>query len=106
MVTFKGPPHMLVTLNPPIGNIKRVRFDANGEFSTENERVIKRFHHRFDSLPASKGTEEQAIEGIEEGDQLDSREPLKHYRCNQCDFSSENKGVLLSHKKENHQKES
>lgn len=104
MVTFKGTPNMLVVLNPPIGTIKHVRFDANGEFTTDNERMIKRFHHKFDSIPA-KGRQlsEELMEDIELQDH--GQPNVKQYRCNKCDFISENKGDLLSHKKSEHPKE-
>lgn len=103
MVTFLGTPNMLVRLVPPIGNIKHIRFDPKGEFTTENERMIQRFHHKFDSLPAigKKPTEEMT-------DDLELQltpEPVKQYHCNQCEFASENKGFLLAHKKQEHPKE-
>lgn len=104
MVTFVGTPNMLVRLVPPIGNIKHIRFDQNGEFTTENERMIQRFHHKFDSVPAEgkEATEEMT-------DDLELQEIVqpttKQYNCNQCEFTSENKGVLLAHKKSEHPKE-
>jgi len=50
---------MLVRFNPPIGNIKYVRFDENGEFKTDNERIIKRFKHKFDSVPVKNEVEKE-----------------------------------------------
>lgn len=105
MVTFKSTPNMLVTLNPPIGTIKHVRFDAKGDFTTDNERVIQRFHHTFDSVPAV-GVEptEEMTDDLELQEQPEETK-TKTWHCNQCEFESENKGVLLAHKKAEHPKE-
>lgn len=103
MVTFKGTPNMLVVLNPPIGTIKHVRFDVNGEFNTENERMIQRFHHKFDSIPTNKPPSEELTDDVEYQDHGQSS--AKQYKCDKCDFTSENKGVLLAHKKSEHPKE-
>lgn len=103
MVTFKGPPMELVRLVPPIGTIKHVRFDENGEFTTENEQMIKRFHHKFDSIPTNgKQVSEELTDDIE---YQDHGQQSKKFKCNQCEFSSENKGALLAHKKSEHPKE-
>jgi hypothetical protein len=105
MVTFLGTPHMLVTLNPPIGNIKRLRFDENGEITTENERVIKRFHHKFDSKPANGG-KEQAVEEVNDGS-LDITNEVKEesHACKKCNFTTDNKGLLMAHYRSEHPKE-
>lgn len=103
MVTFIGEPNMLVRLNPPIGNIKHVRFDAKGEFNTENELMIQRFHHRFDSCPSNNTATEGMTDDLEFQDH--GQLSIKLYHCNKCDFTSENKGVLLAHKKSEHPKE-
>lgn len=85
MKTFKGEPNLLVRFNPPIGNIKHVRFNADGEFTTGNERVIKRFEHKYDSVPYK----------AEE----------KMYNCKKCDYETANKGELMSHYRAEHPKE-
>lgn len=103
MVTFKGTPMMLVRLIPPVGTIKYVRFDDNGEFTTDNEQMITRFHHKFDSIPANgKQVSEELADDIE---YQDHGQQVKKYKCNQCEYSSDNKGELLSHKKSDHPKE-
>lgn len=96
---------MLVRLNPPIGRIKHVRFDSKGEFTTDNERMIQRFHHKFDSIPAiDKEPTEEMTDDLELQEHI--KEPKgKVWHCNQCDFESDNKGVLLAHKKDEHPKE-
>jgi len=49
MIKFKGEPNLTVRFNPPIGLVKHVKFDDKGEFTTDNERIIKRFMSKFDS---------------------------------------------------------
>ncbi|MFD0673927.1 hypothetical protein [Cohnella sp. GCM10027633] len=102
MVTFKGTPNMLVRLEPPVGTTRHVRFDDKGEFTTENELLIKRFHHKFDSVPA-KGKETSDIS--DDVEYQDHGQTDKKYKCNQCDFKSDNKGELMAHKKSEHPKE-
>jgi hypothetical protein len=104
MVTFKGEPNMLVNLKPPIGTTKHVRFDGSGEFTTENERMIQRFHHRFDSVPADgKELTEEMTDDLEF--QQHQQEETKHYACKKCDYVTENKGELMAHYRQNHPKE-
>lgn len=103
MVTFLGTPNMLVVLNPPIGNIKRLRFDANGEITTENERVIKRFHHKYDSKPSEKEIE-QAVEELDDGSADIFTEHASH-NCKKCEFTTDNKGLLMAHYRSDHPKE-
>lgn len=105
MVKFIGTPNMLVTLKPPIGTTKHIRFDANGEFNTENEHLINRLYHKFDSVPV-KGAEpsEELTDDLELQDHHEESKS-KVWRCNQCEFESDNKGVLLAHKKAEHPKE-
>lgn len=54
---FIGEPNLVVRFNPPIGLLKYVKFDENGEFSTDNERVIHRLMSRFDHVESSKKEE-------------------------------------------------
>lgn len=83
MVKFKGTPNLLVRFNPPIGNIKHIRFDENGEYQTDNKRIIKRFSHKFDSVPVKE---------------------VKSYKCKKCDFTTDNKGELMAHYRTEHPK--
>ena len=104
MVTFLGTPRMLDKLNPPIGNKKRLRLDANGEITTEDERVIKRFHHKFDSKPSKNGIE-QAVEELDDGsfDIIDGDK--QYYPCKKCEYTTLNKGELMAHYRKDHPKE-
>lgn len=79
MKTFKGEPNHLVRFYPPIGNIAYVRFDENGEYTTDNERIIQRFMHKFDSVPAG-------------------------FSCKKCGFKTTNKSELMLHYRQNHPK--
>lgn len=100
MVTFKGTPNMLVRLNPPVGRLSYVRFDAHGEFTTDNARMIQRFHHKFDSLPTDKDHTEE----VNEHD-LELQEQVKVLACKKCDFTTGSKGLLLAHYRAEHPKE-
>jgi hypothetical protein len=79
-MTFIGTPNLLVRLNPPIGNLRHIRFDGNGHFSTENPRLIKRLEGKFD----------QASD---------------EFKCKKCDFATNSKGELMRHYKAEHPKE-
>ena len=85
MIKFKGEPNLTVRFNPPIGLVKHVKFDDKGEFTTDNERIIKRFMSKFDSVPYKEEQTEQ-------------------YQCKKCDFETDNKGALLAHYKSEHPK--
>lgn len=82
MRTFKGEPNHLVRFYPPIGNVAYVRFDENGEYTTDNERIIQRFMHKFDSVPIKE-----------------------EYTCKKCEFVTDNRGLLMSHYRSEHPKE-
>lgn len=86
MRTFKGQPNLVVRFNPPIGNIKHVKFNENGEFTTANERVIQRFMHHYDSVPVKTADEPET----------------KVYQCKQCEYKTESRGELMSHYRSNH----
>jgi hypothetical protein len=103
MVTFKGEPNMLVRLNPPIGNIKMVRFNANGEITTENERVIQRLYHKFDSVPAEGA--EPAVEVGDDLELLEQQDEPKSFCCKKCEFTTDSRGLLMSHYRSEHPKE-
>lgn len=104
MVTFIGTPNMLVTLKPPIGTTKHVRFDAKGEFTTDNERMIQRFHHKFDSVPAA-GAEptEELTDDLELQEHM--QEESKQFPCKKCEFLAANKSELMVHYRKDHPKE-
>lgn len=112
MRTFKGEPGLLVRFNPPIGNIQHVRFDENGEFTTGNERIIKRFMHRFDSVPVKDQDEEQQNTpeivnnqfGESIGEETAPASEVKTHKCKKCDFETDNRGKLMAHYKEAHPK--
>lgn len=80
---FKGEPNLTVNFNPPIGLLKHVQFNENGEYTTDNELVIKRFYHHFDSVPVK----------------------TESFSCKKCEFTTDNKGLLMSHHRQIHPKE-
>jgi len=45
---FYGEPFLLVRVAPPIGRIKRLRFDDKGIIDIDDPRVIRRMKRRFD----------------------------------------------------------
>jgi hypothetical protein len=51
MIKFTAEPNLLINFSPPIGEIKRVQFDNKGEYFTDNQRIIDRFKHKYDSVP-------------------------------------------------------
>lgn len=57
-------------------------FNDKGEFETENAILIKALSQHFEEV----------------------KEEAKVYKCKQCDFETENKGLLLAHYRE-HKKE-
>jgi hypothetical protein len=104
MVKFIGEPHLLVNVKPPIGTIKHIRFDANGEFITEDERLITRMHHQFDSAPADgSDPTEELTDDLEL--QINEFADTKHFICKKCDYTTASKGDLMVHYRQNHPKE-
>lgn len=82
---FKGPPNVLVKLRQtPMRKAKKfpkkVRFDKNGFYETQNEFLAKVLVRKFEQ-----------IEEI--------------FTCQKCDFATDNKGELLSHYRRTHPKE-
>ena len=96
---FFGQPNMLIkerkkkffngeTLYKPV-----FRFDKNGEYITDDERLINKLKSRFtytemeSNAPGDNPTEEKKI-----------------LKCKKCDFETDNQGTLMRHYKE-HKKE-
>jgi len=82
---FLGEPNMLIRMNYRHGLLsywKTVgRFDKDGVFETDDEKIIKRMQRNF---PVSESKE------------------LRH--CKKCDFTCENQGELLAHYRTAHPK--
>lgn len=96
---FYGQPNMLIRINN-LKPYKSIRFNGNGEYETENTRLIARLKNRF------KHEEPNAV--VEETKEIEeTKENIiasTVYRCKKCDFETENKGLLLAHYRE-HKKE-
>jgi len=79
MVTFSGEPNMLVNITPTYKRPrmpKSLRFDANGEYSTEDKMLIKRLSAKF--------------------------KIKKEYKCKKCEYVTLCMGELLTHHRLNH----
>ncbi len=81
MKTFIGTPDMLVRLRQPIGTLKHFRFNENGHFSTDNPKLITRIGQKFEELVT-----------------------VESFVCNKCEFTTDNKGLLMSHYRKDHPK--
>lgn len=91
---FYGPPNMLLRVRN-MKPIRAIRFDGNGEYETENPRLIARLKTRFEY------EKEDPKEVIKE----EVKEEIKTiYNCKKCDFKTENKGELLAHYRTKHPK--
>ena len=88
-VKFFGQPNMLVKDRKRIPfstewKFKPLfRFDEDGEFVTEDEKLIERLKRKF------KYEVENNVE----------------FKCKQCDYTTTNKGELLAHYRKEHPKE-
>ena len=81
MATFMGNPNELVRIVPHVGSMRHFRFDENGKYSTDNPRLIARIERKF------KAVQDQ-------------------HACKKCDFTTDNKGLLMSHYREHKKEES
>ena len=89
---FYGPPNVLLRVRN-MKPIRAIRFDGNGEYETENPRLIARLKTRFKyEEPAEKPKQQKKLpaDGF--------------YNCKKCDFKTENQGDLLVHYRTNHPK--
>lgn len=80
MATFIGIPNQLVRFVPHVKNIRHLRFSPEGTITTENPKIIARMSRKFEQV----------------------KEEL--HACKKCDFTTDNKGLLMSHYRE-HKKE-
>jgi len=72
---------------------KFIRFDANGEYETENTRLIARLKKQFEFEEPQTATEKKVAAEVTQ------------YKCKKCDYKTENKGELLAHYRTAHKKE-
>jgi len=95
------------------------RFDTNGSFITDDQEIIKRALGFFDYIELKAETvgdrvkktitvPQMTITTKEEkeikADIIDEIKEVKIYKCKNCDFETDNKGLLLAHYRE-HKKE-
>lgn len=104
---FYGTPNMGVyerKNRKDIGKVKRpkllFRFDSNGEFITEDEKLIAKLVKRFKHDETITTIEEKPVEAEEV--EIRTENTLRH--CKKCDFVCATQGELLRHYRENHPK--
>lgn len=99
---FFGQPNQLVTATKKKQLSKEkvrkplFRFDENGEYICDDERLIERLKAKF-AYQAMPDDEPDAM-----ADQIEVK-PLKC--CKYCDFETESQGALMRHYKTEHPKE-
>ena len=73
------------------------RFDENGEYVTDDEKLIARLIKRFkhDETETAKTTTTETTEKTDE---------IKQRHCKKCEFTCETQGELLKHYREKHPK--
>jgi hypothetical protein len=80
---FYGEPNLLVNTRKKVNgmykNTPLFRFDKNGEYNTDDEKLINKLKPNF--------------------------KYEKNYKCNKCNFETDNMGELLQHYKHKHPKE-
>lgn len=81
MTTFVGNPNELVRLVPHVGNMRHFRFSEEGKYSTDNSRLIARMSRKFEEVKEES------------------------YLCKKCEFTTDNKGLLMAHYRSDHPKE-
>ena len=67
---------------------KIFQFDNNGEFSTEDETIIK-FMAKYKNFIKCENKQVETVS----------------FKCKKCDFETGNKGLLMQHYKNSHKKE-
>lgn len=98
---FYGTPDMLVRLNKAQNRrLKFFRFDSEGRYQTDNERLIKVLKTKFKHDPVDKESVINIVKPDEEN--RTSEIILKH--CKKCEFTCENQGDLLAHYRSAHPK--
>lgn len=94
---FFGEPNMLIKerkkkhFNGEIMYKPLFRFDKNGEYITDDERLINKLKSRFTYTEM-------------ENNVTDDNPSEKIYQCKKCDFTTNNMGLLMAHYRE-HKKE-
>jgi hypothetical protein len=90
---FYGPPDMLVRVRKG-KPIRHFRFDKNGEYETENPRLIKLLEQRFTAAKPTQEPEQPP----------EQPKGLKTHKCKKCDFEADNAGDLMVHYRKSHPK--
>lgn len=94
---FFGEPNLLIKTRKKVpyeGTIDfkpLFRFDAKGEYITEDADLIERLKGRFDHIEVLEAEEPLPFEEEEE-----PKEEAK-FKCKKCEFETANKGELMAH---------
>lgn len=102
---FKGNPNEIVIDRDY--NRELFKFDENGEFITDNLRIVGKAVGHFDYLELKDGmtgfpveeipfTDETVLEEVEEAKE-EVEEEVKLSKCKKCGMEFENKGEFLAH---------
>ena len=108
--TFVSEPNMLVReriAKPFVGGFKCktvCRFDENGRLTTDDPVLIKKLMNKF-RVEAATDSEPEAAPEVEEVDATIADEPAGALHCKKCEFTCDNKGILMAHYRSAHSKE-
>lgn len=96
-MTFRGAPNLYIRISDRHKRLfpfKGFTFNADGEFTTDNELLIRLLKQQFE------------YDGeIEIENNADTSEKIKVKHCKKCDFTCTNQGELLAHYRSCHPKE-
>jgi hypothetical protein len=115
-VKFIGNPNMLVKerKRKPMSTefiFKPIfRFDSNGEYVTEDERLITKLKKKFKYEIVNEYVDFEILWWFEENEENyvidnDRGEDIKKYQCKKCGESFDNWGFYMSHCRQEHPKE-
>jgi len=96
---FFAQPNLFIRFKPlhkRLFNATGFFFDANGEFETDRELLIKVLQKQF------KYEDTATAKAIKPENTADTGENIKH--CKKCDFTCFNQGDLLAHYRKEHPK--
>jgi hypothetical protein len=83
------------------------RFDGNGEYITEDKKLIEKLKKKFKYETINKYVDFDNLWWFEENENNanDQGEEIKNYQCKKCEQSFDNWGLFMSHCKKEHPKE-
>lgn len=93
---FKGTPGLKLNIHKPkYGEPSAIRFDENGIFETHNKFLARRLINRkYEIVPEPPAQPEQP-----------EQPATASFPCKKCQFSTDNKGLLMAHYRAEHPKQ-